>query len=165
VADCNCYPLSDGPEAEDGYGQSLLKAAGRGHEVTVRLLLDAGTDVEAKDNDGQTPLSKAAGRGHKETVRLLLDWGADVRAEDNDGQTPLLKAIEGGRRYKATEMLLRNVTSNTATWKRKWIACWVIFLVFGILTFSLLSVRREGGIDGTRISGVSSSEGISLIPE
>jgi len=37
----------------------------------VRLLLDKGADVEAKDNDGLTSIVLAAQNGHKTVVRLL----------------------------------------------------------------------------------------------
>jgi hypothetical protein len=38
-------------------------AAGNGHEAVVRLLVEKGADVDAKDNDGGTALRWAAGSG------------------------------------------------------------------------------------------------------
>jgi ankyrin repeat protein len=55
--------------------------------------LDAGTDVNAKDEKGWTPLHEAALGGHKETVELLIAKGADVNAKNNDGVTPLNWAL------------------------------------------------------------------------
>jgi N-acyl-D-amino-acid deacylase len=47
----------------------------------VRLLVDAGADVNAKTKSGETALMLAAGYdGAGDTVRLLLDRGADVNA-------------------------------------------------------------------------------------
>jgi ankyrin repeat protein len=42
--------------------------------------LNKGVDVNAKDDDGSTPLHEAAQRGHKETAELLIAEGADVNA-------------------------------------------------------------------------------------
>ena len=49
----------------------LWRAAERGHEAVVQLLLDKGATVEAKDSDDQTPLRQAAASGHEAVVRLL----------------------------------------------------------------------------------------------
>jgi ankyrin repeat protein len=42
----------------------------------VRLLLERGADVEAKDNNGKNSLQEAARYGHDEVVKLLLEHGA-----------------------------------------------------------------------------------------
>ncbi|MEY2715581.1 MAG: hypothetical protein RIT24_1924, partial [Planctomycetota bacterium] len=46
--------------------------------------------VNAKDEDGETPLHRAAKRRHTGVpeLRLLLKAGADPRAVDKDGKTP-----------------------------------------------------------------------------
>ena len=58
----------------------------------------AGSDVNAKDEFGRTPLHDATFYGHKEIVELLIAKGADVNAktsdEDNTPLTPLDGAIE-----------------------------------------------------------------------
>ena len=44
----------------------LSRAAEKGHEAVVKLLLDKeGVDPDSKANDGRTPLSWAAEKGHK----------------------------------------------------------------------------------------------------
>lgn len=54
-----------------------------------RALIDAGADVNAKDEDGQTPLHYAADRGHSEALKVLINAGADVNAKNENGWTPL----------------------------------------------------------------------------
>ncbi|KAH7109509.1 hypothetical protein EDB81DRAFT_849326 [Dactylonectria macrodidyma] len=54
-------------------------------------------DVDARDEDGRTPLWLAAKKGHEAVVKLLLDMGkADVNAKDRYDQTPLSQAAEKG---------------------------------------------------------------------
>jgi len=70
-------------------GISIHKSAGDGNIEAVKKHLAAGTDVNAKDEDGVTPLHWAALYGHKETAELLIAKGADVNAKANGGATPL----------------------------------------------------------------------------
>ncbi|KAM3077065.1 hypothetical protein ACMFMF_004980 [Clarireedia jacksonii] len=85
-------------EARDSqYSRTPLSwAAIRGHEAVVKLLLERGAKLEAKDRDSQTPLLWAAQRGHKAVVKLLLERGAKLEAKDRDSQTPLLWAAQRG---------------------------------------------------------------------
>jgi len=73
-----------------GCGESSIhQAAGDGNIEAVKRHLDAGADVNAKDDVGWTPLHSAAYYGHKEIVELLIANGADVNANDRGGSTPL----------------------------------------------------------------------------
>ena len=84
---------------------SIHQAAYDGNIEAVKQHLAAGTDVNAKDGDGTTPLHLAALMGHKEIVGLLIAKGADVNAKGSKyGITPLLNAAMGG--YKETTELL-----------------------------------------------------------
>jgi len=55
----------------------------------VELLINEGADVNAKNKWGGTPLHAAATNGKKETVELLIAADADVNAKAKDGKTPL----------------------------------------------------------------------------
>jgi ankyrin repeat protein len=52
-------------------------------------LLNHSADVNAKDNNGQTPLHLIVTLGNIKALRCLLDHKADVNAVDNHGKTPL----------------------------------------------------------------------------
>ena len=60
--------------------------AGRDAEI-VRTLVDAGADLDARQQAGVTPLMGAASGGSADLVRLLLDAGADTSLRDETGRT------------------------------------------------------------------------------
>ena len=57
---------------------ALILAASRGHRSSVRLLIQAGADVNTRRRDGYTALMCAAENGHDDCVELLIRAGADV---------------------------------------------------------------------------------------
>ena len=65
---------------QEQYGVTpLWRASLNGDTETVKLLLDANADVNAKVHAGgkdYTPLSMAIARGHAEIVKLLKEHGA-----------------------------------------------------------------------------------------
>ncbi|MGH8056504.1 MAG: ankyrin repeat domain-containing protein [Candidatus Entotheonellia bacterium] len=65
----------------------LLAAAEAGHLQVVRLLVDAGADVNRADATGFTPLMGAVGAGHRKMVAYLLQRGARPDAVDVRGWT------------------------------------------------------------------------------
>ena len=58
----------------------------------VRVLLDAGAQLDEADSDGITVLGWAAIANRVELARLLIQRGADVNHVDKKGMTPLLYA-------------------------------------------------------------------------
>ena len=72
----------------------IFRSAIRNDIEAVKQHLNDGTEVNAKNRSGATPLHRAAGRGQKEIVELLLAEGADLNARDGDGETPLDNAIK-----------------------------------------------------------------------
>src|ERR1700733_3963544 len=79
---------------------SLPKAAANGHVAVVKLLLEKGAKLEAKDErNGLTPLLWAAANGHEAVVKLLLEKGAELetKSDKDNGQTPLFYAAANGR--------------------------------------------------------------------
>jgi len=78
--------------------RALHLAAQFGVAETAALLVDAGADIEAGDNDQRTPLHLAAWEGQLEVVRLLLDRGAPIdKREGRYDFTPLHEAAHHGQ--------------------------------------------------------------------
>ena len=73
----------------------------------MRLLLDAGAQIEAKGNSDATPLLYASQEGHAAVVRELLARGADVNARSNYGRTALHVASFNGHAEAMRELLKR----------------------------------------------------------
>jgi len=56
----------------------------------AKILIEHGADVNARDQDGLTPLHNTAWTNNGEVAKLLIANGADVNAKDNYENTPLL---------------------------------------------------------------------------
>lgn len=63
----------------------------------VRLLLESGADVNAKNALGQTSLLYASYAGFGRVAKLLVDKGASCRYQDSNGRSPLHYAAREGR--------------------------------------------------------------------
>jgi hypothetical protein len=64
---------------------ALTLAAIKGSLDIIRLLLDAGADIDKKNSDGKTPLICAAVCGHVELVRFFSGKGAKRWLKDRSG--------------------------------------------------------------------------------
>ena len=102
-----------GPSEAD---KALLYAASKGHIEAVKQHLAAGTDVNAKHDNGVTPLHGAVTFGHNEIVELLIAEGADVNAKGVGGTTPLDWAVDSAHSDQETADLLRKHGGKTGDW-------------------------------------------------
>jgi ankyrin repeat protein len=85
--------MEDSPAMPDGRTEQTARVVQESPDVAnVRLLLDSGASVEARDEEGETPLSRAASHGQTETFKFLLERGAKVNVRDKQGMTPLIAA-------------------------------------------------------------------------
>lgn len=69
-------------------------AAAKGYCKVLRILLQAGADVNAKDVDGWAPMHAAAHWGEREACEVLADHNANMDIQNNMGSTCLDVADE-----------------------------------------------------------------------
>jgi hypothetical protein len=98
--------------------EEFVERAHMGNKTVVKLFLDAGMAVDARDKRGQTALITAAGPwpGYADVICLLIGAGADVNAKDFDGKTALFNSA-GMVNSRIMELLLKkgaDVNAQTA---------------------------------------------------
>jgi ankyrin repeat protein len=114
---------------------ALMAAAGCGHdahvtnvprgpkfpeaEEAVAMLIEAGVDVNAKNEGDFTALHCAAFSGVNEIVRTLVEHGSDINARDWRGRTPF-RLAEGAKQtfhyqeWPQTAVLLQELGADTS---------------------------------------------------
>lgn len=94
----------------------LILSAGEGQEEIVRLLLDAGADINAVSALTEaTALAFAAIKGRPSVVRVLLERGAAVDMPSGSGATPLTHAASEGQTECLRLLLAHHADVNAAT--------------------------------------------------
>lgn len=130
------YPLHYAIDGNDSVLVELMIKAGAALEITnltdatplilacnienplkiIKVLLDAGANVDHADDNGTSPLHWAALSGNKKSVQQLIAAGADVEALDVQGRDVEFYASAGGN-PSITGLLqnirtLRTITAN-----------------------------------------------------
>jgi len=93
--------LDAGADVNGAHGPAewtaLHWAAELGSADVVKMLIDAGAYVTARDASGQTALVRGCRGGHGDVVRALIDAGADVNGvQSTYGDSPLHVAVRRG---------------------------------------------------------------------
>ncbi|KAL2124263.1 hypothetical protein VTJ04DRAFT_628 [Mycothermus thermophilus] len=85
--------LQERPEdinVADYAGNTPLQiAALNGYDDIVRLLVDAGCNLDCVNNDKDTPLIDAVENGHLDVVKILLEAGVNPRKANARGEEPI----------------------------------------------------------------------------
>ncbi|WP_265023276.1 ankyrin repeat domain-containing protein [Wolbachia endosymbiont (group A) of Epistrophe grossularia] len=153
--------------AQDKYDSTPLhRAAKEVHKDVVEALLDKGANVDAEDENGDTPLDlattqdirtllqntdellKAAGRGDIDTVNDLINQGASVNATDQDGKTPLHCAAKNSHEEVVESLLGKDGIDVNLADKNK--------------DTPLHSVLKKGNIDINVLNALLRKEGIDV---
>lgn len=104
-------------DTKERYGARLHTAARLGRKSVAELLLSLGADVDAKDNDGKSPLDETpapqidilGGRHYTSQQTEMAEWlisrGADVNSKDKNGKQPLHWAASLGHKGVAEVIL------------------------------------------------------------
>jgi uncharacterized protein len=89
----------------DKNGFTILHLSATEEQIEIQtILVRAGANVNAKTNDGATPLHMTS---HSEFAELLLRSGADVNSLAKDGETPLHSIAVEREKNDVFEVLLK----------------------------------------------------------
>ena len=95
-----CMPEVDLEHADSTGCTALNRAVVRQYPDVIQVLIDAGADIEAKDEKGRSPLLNASIKvrfsGNLDIVKMLVRAGAGVCVANNDGDTCLVLASSVG---------------------------------------------------------------------
>ena len=111
-------PKNPNPSGNPGPGlteldsQLLLEASENCDPAACARLLRQGAKVNARDEDGCTPLLWAVLAAKHEAVKLFLDAGAEVNCKNHDGETPLHWVAVTGEQPIARLLLERGAKIN-----------------------------------------------------
>lgn len=124
AAACGAVSAQDGGDAAarlrvmgiEPSAERLVQFAAQGDATVVKLLLQAGIGVDARDALRQTSaLHNAAAQGHVRLVKLLLERGAQVDRTDWHGNTALVNAAYFGHLEVARLLLAKGAQINILT--------------------------------------------------
>ena len=95
-----------------GYTALHLAAEHGASKDIIQLLVEAGADVNIRNQFGASPLTTTTFMDNLIIATILLDLGADVNLQDYDGDTPLCEALLR-HADKVTQLLLQRGASYT----------------------------------------------------
>ncbi|KAK2767469.1 Set3 complex subunit [Arachnomyces sp. PD_36] len=97
----------------DNAGNTPLQiAALMGCAPIVKILINAGCEIDTKNIDKDTPLIDAVENGHLDVVKILLDAGASPRVVNAQGDEPYELIPTDNPNYEALRKLISNVKAS-----------------------------------------------------
>jgi hypothetical protein len=104
----DAHPQVSVTKYRDGHGiPALHKASERGDATCVRMLLDQGADVHARDDYDRTALILVSMRSNLKCMQILIEAKADVNASNTNGRTAAHYASCNGN-TKCLQLLIDN---------------------------------------------------------
>jgi ankyrin repeat protein len=74
----------------------MIDAAEKGYLVEVKMAVEAGADINAKNDFGDSALHLACDNGHLPVVKFLMEKGAEISLMNGIDMTPLHMAVRSG---------------------------------------------------------------------
>ena len=108
---------------------AIHAAALAGHASTIKLLLDFGAQMNARDSLRHTPLFRACEMGHADVVQALIDCGAQVDIVDQDGRTPL--------HWYCSVWIIPHLHGAKNIWIVIWIPIWIAIQKMYLFTWDI----------------------------
>ncbi|XP_059488664.1 uncharacterized protein LOC132204279 [Neocloeon triangulifer] len=101
----------DDEAGSEGSRTALLEAVAENHFEIARILVEAGSDVNERQEDGSSALLLAAKFSSVDMCEFLISKGADVEQTDKDEQNALHHAFDGQKRENVKFFIERDYFS------------------------------------------------------
>ncbi len=124
IADTIYQTKSTIHENGDGWKMPLHMSAEKGHDRSVRALLDSGADVNAANCTGLTALHLAAKNGHVNVMEMLVNDNANIDATDKSGWTALHHAAHNDHEAVLRLLIKRGADLNAKARDRDPLRSW-----------------------------------------
>jgi len=85
---------------------NLMVASSKGNTSEINRLISKGADIDAKTDEGATPLILAITNNKLNAVKVLLEYNPNLNTITRNSETPLLIAVKQ-RYFEITEALIR----------------------------------------------------------
>ena len=89
----------------------FVSAAALGCVGCIEILHENGAEIDARDQNGQTPFHQAVAAGKTDCAKLFISFGAKLSAQDNRLRCCIHLAVENGRE-ETLSMLLSEAGSD-----------------------------------------------------
>ncbi|WP_445406383.1 ankyrin repeat domain-containing protein [Acinetobacter seifertii] len=100
-------------DERDETGSTALMVATKANNVhAAYVLMEAGADVNAKDNMQDSPYLYAGAQGYLKILRMTLMHGADLKSTNRYGGTALIPAAERGHVETVRTLIAAGVNVN-----------------------------------------------------
>ena len=90
----------------------LHRAALRGNDTVISVLIQHGAEVNKRGPGGRTALHHACQNGHVACIHELIKHGADVEAKDSDNEATPLQLAAGFNHPDCVKVLLDNYSAS-----------------------------------------------------
>lgn len=112
---------------ETSIGEKLINiAAANGHAQVLKMLVEAGTIIDAPDHLENTALNVAAAKGYTDIVRYLLMQGANIDHRNLKGQTPILCAAQNEQNVTVNFLAENGASVNIPDYTGKRVSDYVV---------------------------------------
>ncbi|WP_341808229.1 ankyrin repeat domain-containing protein [Wolbachia endosymbiont (group E) of Neria commutata] len=125
---------------------AIFVAADDGYENIVKLLIEKGADVNAKNKYGEAILHFAVVEGNLEIVKLLLEHGANINYQGSYNDTVLHEAIKN-RHRDITEYLINVEDINLNLQNKEGKTTLHLAVLYGYSEIVRLLVEKKSSLD------------------